>query len=266
MIWYDPRPAIVIMPPARSANPRPRKMTFIQAVTTLPRSLSDDNLIQIFSTIGEHERGNLRRLFVILNDDDHDRCLELVKCYHEQRRRGGRPVPGPTVSHAGAISGVGLGMDLTGAGQLTSLLKHPPPPPPPIKETDSRRSVEKERERPRSRSRSRSGSKCKDRGGRRSFSPQAQTKVRDSRRSVEKAASKSRSRSRSRSKSRSRSRSKDRGGRRHRHSTPSRSRKRSRRSPSTSSPASSSGSSSDSSRQKRHKRSKNKSKGKKKRS
>ena len=74
---------MVIVPPRSSAKPWPQTLTFIQAVTRLSCQLSDENLVVIFQTVGEHERGRLRRLFVVLNDDAHDHCLSLVKrlCY-----------------------------------------------------------------------------------------------------------------------------------------------------------------------------------------
>ena len=135
---YGPRPKIVILPPPRSTRPWPQTLTFIQAVTRLPCVLSDENLTMIFQTVGDHERGQLRRLFVVLNDDDHDRCLNLVKEYHENRRRGGRSDP---ATHSGTVSGPGIGME-TSSGLIESL-RHPPPPPPP--DSKSKDSVAKDK-------------------------------------------------------------------------------------------------------------------------
>ena len=118
---------MVIIPPPRSSNPRPQQMNYIKAVTSLPCTLSDDNLIMIFQTVGDHERGRLRRLFVVLDDDAHDQCLSLVKEFHEKRRRGGRQ--DAALSFSGTVSGPGLGMEVSDT--LIQSLRQPPPPPPP---------------------------------------------------------------------------------------------------------------------------------------
>ena len=68
---YESRPSLLVTPPAASKT-RPRTFNFIDAVTTLPAHFSDDNLIQIFSIVGHNNRGMLRRLFLVLDDDDHD--------------------------------------------------------------------------------------------------------------------------------------------------------------------------------------------------
>ena len=124
---YESRPSLLVTPPAASKT-RPRTFTFIDAVTTLPAHFSDDNLIQIFSIVGNNNRGMLRRLFLVLDDDDHDRCLDLVKKYHEDRlsrsrdhRSDGRSASGSgphsasgftsVGTHAVHFSGPGAGME-----------------------------------------------------------------------------------------------------------------------------------------------------------
>ena len=128
---FESRPRMVIMPPPRSSDSRPQQMGFIKAVTSLRCNLSDENLIMIFQTVGEHERGNLRRLFVILDDDSHDQSLSLVKSYHESRRRLGRQTGSGSLplTHTGSTAGNGIGMEVSGS--LINSLRQPPPPPPP---------------------------------------------------------------------------------------------------------------------------------------
>ena len=112
---YDPRPTLVTTPP-RSSTERGRTYNFIQAVTTLPAAFTDENLAPIFQTIGDRFRGRLQDLFVVLNDDDHDRCLELAKNYARVPRRGQASGfnPGPTSSSTsvGQVHGRGAGMEV----------------------------------------------------------------------------------------------------------------------------------------------------------
>ena len=148
---FDPRPTLVTTPP-RSSTERPRTYNFIQAVTSLPSTLSDENLAPIFQSIGDRFRGKLQALFVILNDDDHDRCLELAKQHSRLPRRGQAQASGsgptPTSSSTvsfGHVSGRGHGMEVesetvvgqvqgSGSGvrlesNLLDSLRSPPPPP-----------------------------------------------------------------------------------------------------------------------------------------
>ena len=144
---YTSRPSLVTTP-ARSSTDKPRTYNFIQAVTTLPAVFTDENLAPIFQTIGDRHRGRLQSLFVVLNDDDHDRCLELAKNLVRAPRRGQVPGfapssgtssgPGPTNSSTsvGQVHGRGAGMDVEarhgegiGISNLVSSLLSPPPPP-----------------------------------------------------------------------------------------------------------------------------------------
>ena len=120
---FDPRPMLLTTPP-RSSTERPRSYNFIQAVNTLRSNFDDANLIPIFQNIGDRFRGKLQSLFVILNDDDHDRCLELVKNSDRTRRpRFGPSQPSQESTSSGVVTGPGAGMDLES-------LRRPPPPPP----------------------------------------------------------------------------------------------------------------------------------------
>ena len=146
---FDPRPTLVTIPP-RSSTDRPRTYNFIQAVTTLPAAFSDENLAPIFQVVGDRHRGKLQSLFIVLNDDDHDRCLELAK-NHTRLPRGG-PASGsglgaaPTSSSSTSVShvhGRGAGMEVDDRTQvrqvdgsdtlieadLLTSLRSPPPPP-----------------------------------------------------------------------------------------------------------------------------------------
>ena len=132
---YKPRPTLVTIPPQGSAS-RQRTYNFMQAVTQLPATFSDEHLTRIFQVVSNQQPGSLESLFVVLNDDDRDRCLELVK----QRRStdqsrsapsGSRSAPSGSGVIAGSFSGLGAGMDLGTVGPLPveSLLTPPPPPP-----------------------------------------------------------------------------------------------------------------------------------------
>ena len=131
------RPSLKLFPAPGATNSRIQSLNFIEAVTTIPSHLSDSALTQIFMTVGGHDRGKLRQLFVILSDDDHDRCLELVKRHHAEGRgdrresskssRGGNSVSG-SQRHSVTFSNPGTGME-TESGVVDSL-RHPPPPPP----------------------------------------------------------------------------------------------------------------------------------------
>ena len=141
---YDPRPTLMTFPP-RSSSERPRNYNFIQAVTTLPATFSDENLALIFQTVGDRYRGKLQSLFVVLSDDDHDRCLELARTY---TRRPRPAVPQPSgssfasgagassgqVTQSGRVQGRGAGMEVDGHVSfdprlLTSIRSSPLPPP-----------------------------------------------------------------------------------------------------------------------------------------
>ena len=136
---YDSRPLMTIFPAAGSGvSPQPKTYNFIQAVTSFPANFSDEHFARIFGIIGEKHRGELRQFFVVLNDDDHQRCLELARA-NPRGRSGPRSGPGSSragpgvgasssITTSGVVSGPGDGMDLrTG---LMASLKSPPPPPP----------------------------------------------------------------------------------------------------------------------------------------
>ena len=124
---FDPRPLLVTMP-ARGSSDRMRTFNFIEAVTKLKVAFSDDNLAQIFQIVGEHFPGELRSLFIVLNDDDRPRCLELAKNYRPPTRSA-RSGPSSAATASGLVSGPGTGLDLE-AGFIESLRSAPPPPPP----------------------------------------------------------------------------------------------------------------------------------------
>jgi hypothetical protein len=112
---YDSRPLLVITPPSGTDNARPRTMTYPSAIKFLPVTLSDDNLVQIFRVIGSRLRGHLRETFVILDDDQHDRALELVKASDAAAGRSRSLAPAhisSANSFAGVVVGTGTGMDV----------------------------------------------------------------------------------------------------------------------------------------------------------
>ena len=149
MRGYDPRPILVIEPPPGATGPRFRSLTFTEAVASLPTHFTDEDLLQIFLVAGGSNRDRLRALFVVLSDDDHDRCLELVKKFHQDRRqtRSGPRAASTAVAstpqtHSALVSGLGSGMDAENRprryqSSALSFLSQPPPPPPPPVESPS---------------------------------------------------------------------------------------------------------------------------------
>ena len=133
---YDSRPFLVTTPP-RGAG-RPRKYTFMQAVTSLKSTFSDANLIKIFGTINEHHPGELQSLFVVIRDDDRERILALVQAErasgsrgrsgHDQGSGANRVPVASATTTSGFVFGSGSGMDVE-ANFLKSLRSDPPPPP-----------------------------------------------------------------------------------------------------------------------------------------
>ena len=91
-----------------------RTYNFIQAVTLLPPTFSDEHLVKIFQVVSEQQPGNLQALLVVLRDDDRDRCLELVR----QRRSSQPSQPSGSGVISGTFSGPGSGMGLEGSGSV----------------------------------------------------------------------------------------------------------------------------------------------------
>ena len=169
---FEPRPRLVIQPARGSSDP-PRTFHFIEAVTMLPTAFSDDGLAQIFKVIGTHHEGELRSLFVVLDDDDRDRCLELASTFQRPTRFRSAPsgpsaAPSVPATSFGVVSGSGTGMDATSS--LLHSIRSPPPPPPPRTSQPSRsRSRDRDRDvrvDPRSRRESASSSRERDRSAR----------------------------------------------------------------------------------------------------
>ena len=132
---FESRPMLVTKP---APPARPRSYTFIQAATTLKSTFSDENLIRIYQVVGTNMPGELRALFIVLNDDDRDRCLSLGKASREQR--GGASGSGhcsgaggssvnflPVQSTSGVVRGSGSGMEVE--SRLLASISSPPPPP-----------------------------------------------------------------------------------------------------------------------------------------
>ena len=245
---YGPRPVMTVIP-ARGASgsrsdTRARTYNFIEAATKFPSNFSDENLGKIFQILGSHHPGELRSLFIVLSDDDRERCEALVK----SRFAGSNPTSSQTTS--GVVSGPGAGMDLE-RGFLESLRRPVPPPPPSPARSASVATV---RPRVREDRRDRSNSTEKR--------PERSRDRRDRSNSTEKRPEKSRGRDSLSSAERKSSKRSRRGLKRHHQSKERRKKsKRSRRSRSSSSDSSSGsgqgGSGSDSSRD--HARSKRKS-------
>ena len=264
VMGFDPRPLLQTFPP-RGSTDRQRTYTFIQAVTLLPATFSEEHLIRIYQVVSNQQQGRLKSLFVVLNDDDRERCLELVK---QQRASGngsgsGKRPPN-SVTFAGAASGSGFGMDLTASGDQSSVtfsgaisshgsganlesvlsdLREPPPPPP--SECQDSRTRTRDHSVDSSASRSSHGPPCPDTRDKSKNKDVSEVGIREKDRSHEREqdsgrASKGVRRRRSSSSSRERDRKR------------SKKSKHRRRSPSSSSSGSSrSGSRSDSSRRSR---------------
>ena len=152
---FDSRPLLMTFPPAGSAE-RQRTYTFMQAVTLLPARFSDEHLTRIYQVVNNQHPGKLQSLFVVLNDDERERCLELVKQQRATGRGpGNRPSASATASLSGAVSGSGSGMDLAASAAFSStssksvtfqeLQQQPPPPPPPESTASDKRTSESSR-------------------------------------------------------------------------------------------------------------------------
>ena len=130
---YDPRPLLITTPPRGSTTERMQTYNFIEACTKLPSAFSDDALAQIFQVVGTHHQDELRSIFIVLSDDDRDRCLDLAKNYQHVPVRRGRVTAAapaaPSVHFSGVVSGAGTGMEVQ--NQMLRMLASPPPPPPP---------------------------------------------------------------------------------------------------------------------------------------
>ena len=127
---YESRPLLTTIPPRGSPSPYQRTFNFIQACTTLPAMFSDDGLAQIFQIVGTHFKSELRSVFIVLRDDDRDRCEALVKNYQPRNADRGRSAAPTASSHfSGTFSGPGAGMEVQ--SELLRQLRSPPPPPPP---------------------------------------------------------------------------------------------------------------------------------------
>ena len=142
---FDPRPVLITLP-ARGSSERPRTYNFIQAATTLNANFNDEHLVRIYQNVKNHHQGNLRSLFLVIDDDDRERCLQLVQAAHSERHHG---PSSSAVTTSGFVSGSGTGMDVEA---LRASLQSPPPPPP---EVDLRHSSDSEVSRCERRGRSR---------------------------------------------------------------------------------------------------------------
>ena len=131
---YDSRPTLMTVPPRGSTTARPRAYTFIEACTMLPAQFTDDSLAQIFQVVGTHHPDELRSVFIVLSDDDRERCENLAKNYRPAPRGSGRSFASAAAAaqdpghFSGTVSGSGTGMEVQDGPHL---LRSPPPPPPP---------------------------------------------------------------------------------------------------------------------------------------
>ena len=119
---FEPGPVLVTFP-ARGSSDRPRTYNFVQAATTLNASFADEHLVRIFQNVKNHHQGNLRSLFLVIDDDDRERCLQLVQADQAKRQRG---PSSSAVTTSGFVSGSGAGMDVEA---LRASIRSPPPPP-----------------------------------------------------------------------------------------------------------------------------------------
>ena len=76
---FEARPSLTIVPPPNAKEARQKTMFFMEAVQTLPKVFSDDQLDPIYRVIGSNFRHKLEALFVVLSDDDHDRMLTRLR-------------------------------------------------------------------------------------------------------------------------------------------------------------------------------------------
>lgn len=69
VIGYEARPMLRIVPPSGSSDSRIKNFTFIDAVKKLPATFTDEELKPVLKKAGGRFAGQMRALFVVLNDD-----------------------------------------------------------------------------------------------------------------------------------------------------------------------------------------------------
>ena len=69
IISYDPRPLLRITPPKDASSRKVSTYTYIEAIKKFPTNFSKPDLDFILSKVGYKQKGQLRSLFVCLNDD-----------------------------------------------------------------------------------------------------------------------------------------------------------------------------------------------------
>ena len=138
VIGYDSRPILRIIPPPDAKSRRVKTFTFIEAIKKYPTTFSKSDLEFILSKVGYKQKGQLRSLFVCINDD----MMATIK-------RGSRQVPAPASAQNPA-------MDTDTNESDTQAPSRP-------ETSTSSRSRSESRSRPESRSESRSDSRSQSR-------------------------------------------------------------------------------------------------------
>ena len=70
-IGYESRPLLKLTPPSSTSDPHPRVQTynFIEAITSLPTSFSNDEISELLKRISPKLHGSLKPLLVVVSDD-----------------------------------------------------------------------------------------------------------------------------------------------------------------------------------------------------
>ena len=129
VLGFASRPQLITVPP-RNSTDRQRTYTFMQAVTLLPATFNDDHLTRIYQVVSSQQPGKLQSLFVVLSDDDRERCLELVKAKRASQQPNSQAPASSSSIISGAFAGSGAGMEPQTQPLTLEALQEPPPLPP----------------------------------------------------------------------------------------------------------------------------------------
>ena len=69
VVGYEPRPLLKLTPSPTSSDKRVRTFNFIEAISSLPTSFSSKEIEALLKRISPKLHGNLRSLFVVVNED-----------------------------------------------------------------------------------------------------------------------------------------------------------------------------------------------------
>ena len=113
---YDPRPMLRITPPPDASSRRVLTHNYIEAIKKYPTNFRKEDLEFIFSKVGHKQKGQLRSLFVCVNDD-------MLSSIRQLKTRG------PNNSAQGSAAEAGNESDNDDIEMSTSVPPQMVPPP-----------------------------------------------------------------------------------------------------------------------------------------